>query len=124
MNVAFSCRSAWFSYKVAAKGENALHPAIEAVGNTDTEMLKSFVAAGVLLAAAASAQAANAVNLDSEPRTLIVTEGGSKSELTLAAGETVDFCPSGCFVTLPNGDIQPLTGGETIEISGGVGRVK
>ena len=87
-------------------------------------MLKSFVAAGLLLAAAASAQAASAVNLDSEPRTLIVTEGGSKSELTLAGGETVDFCPNGCFVTLPNGDIQPLTGGETVEISGGVGRVK
>ena len=87
-------------------------------------MLKSFVAAGLLLAAAGSAQAASAVNLDSEPHTLIVTEGGSKSELTLAGGEIVDFCPSGCFVTLPNGDIQTLTGGETVEISGGVGRVK
>lgn len=68
--------------------------------------------------------AASAVNRDSEPRTLIVTEGGSKSELALAGGETVEFCPSGCFVTLPNGDLEALTGSETIEISGGVARIK
>ena len=54
--------------------------------------------------------AASAINLDSEPRTLIVTEGGSKSELALAGGETVNFCPSGCFVTMPNGDLEALTG--------------
>jgi len=64
------------------------------------------------------------VNRDSETRTLIVTEGGSKSELALAAGETVDFCPNGCFVTMPNGDLEALSGGETVEIVGGVGRVK
>ena len=68
--------------------------------------------------------AASAVNRDSEPRTLIVTEGGSKSERALAGGETVEFCPSGCFVTLPNGDLEALTGSETIEISGGVARIK
>ena len=77
-----------------------------------------------LLAAGASAEAASAVNLDSESRTLIVTEGGSKSELALGGGESVDFCPNGCFVTMPNGDIEALTGNETVEISGGVGRVK
>ena len=87
-------------------------------------MLRSIVVATALLAAVASAGAASAVNRDSEPRTLIVTEGGSKSELALAAGETVDFCPNGCFVTMPNGDLEALTGGETVEISGGVGRVK
>ena len=64
--------------------------------------------------------AASAVNLDNEPRTLIVTEGGNKPELALAAGETVEFCPAGCFVTMPNGDREALTGSETIEISGGV----
>jgi hypothetical protein len=48
-------------------------------------MLKTLVAAFAVLAAAASAQAASAVNLDQEPRTLIVTEGGNKSELALAA---------------------------------------
>lgn len=87
-------------------------------------MLKTLVATMALLAAAVSAQAASAVNLDQEPRTLIVTEGGSKSELALGAGETVDFCQSGCFVTLPNGDIEALTGSETVEISGGVARIK
>ncbi len=75
-------------------------------------MLKTLVATLALLAAGASAQAASAVNLDSEPHTLIVTEGGSKSELAIGAGETVDFCSSGCFVTLPNGDLEALTGGE------------
>lgn len=87
-------------------------------------MRKTFVALAIFLAAGSAAHAASAVNLDSEPRTLIVTEGGSKSELALGAKETVDFCANGCFVTLPNGDIEALTGSETIEISGGVARIK
>lgn len=86
-------------------------------------MWKSFVAV-VFLAATASAHAASAVNKDAETRTLIVTEGGSKSELALAGGETVEFCSGGCFVTLPNGDLEALTGSETVEISGGVARIK
>ena len=57
-------------------------------------------------------------------RTLIVTEGGTRTELALAAGETVEFCSSGCFVTMPNGDLEALTGSETIEISNGVARIK
>ena len=87
-------------------------------------MLRCLVVYAALLAASGSAFAASAVNLDAETRTLIVTEGGSKSELAVAAGETVDFCPSGCFVTMPNGDLEALTGAETVEISGGVGRIK
>jgi hypothetical protein len=87
-------------------------------------MWKSLVAAVALLAAGGSAYAASAVNKDAQTRTLIVTEGGSKSELALAAGETVEFCSSGCFVTLPNGDLEALTGSETVEISGGVARIK
>jgi hypothetical protein len=87
-------------------------------------MWKSLVAAVALLAAGGSAYAASAVNKDAQTRTLIVTEGGSKSELALAAGETVEFCSSGCFVTMPNGDLEALTGSETIEISGGVARIK
>lgn len=87
--------------------------------------MKNFVVAAVcLLVVGNGAHAASAVNLDSEPRTLIVTEGGSKSELALAAGETVEFCSGGCFVTMPNGDREALTGNETIEISGGVARIK
>lgn len=87
-------------------------------------MLKSLVAIAAIAVATGSAGAASAVNHDSETRTLIVTEGGNKSELALAAGETVEFCSSGCFVTLPNGDLEALTGSETIEISGGVAKIK
>lgn len=87
-------------------------------------MKKFCLAFAALLAMSGTGMTASAVNLDSEPRTLIVTEGGSKSELALAAGETVEFCPSGCFVTMPNGDREVLTGTETIEISGGVGKVR
>ncbi|PZO72652.1 MAG: hypothetical protein DI629_20630 [Mesorhizobium amorphae] len=68
--------------------------------------------------------AASAVNLDGEPFTLTVTENGAQSEITVGAGETLDFCSDGCFVTLPNGDRAALTGGETLEISGGAARVK
>ncbi len=87
-------------------------------------MWKSLIAAVAFLAAGGAAFAASAVNRDSETRTLIVTEGGSKSELNLAGGETVQFCSGGCFVTLPNGDLEALTGSETIEISGGVAKIK
>ncbi|WP_378950333.1 hypothetical protein [Mesorhizobium sp. ANAO-SY3R2] len=88
-------------------------------------MNRFLVASGALiLAMSGAAFAASAVNRDSEPRTLIVTEGGSKSELAIAAGETVEFCSSGCFVTLPNGDREALSGSETVEISGGSARIK
>lgn len=87
-------------------------------------MLKSVVALAALFAVSGAAFGASAVNLDAETRTLVVTEGGSKSELSLASGETVEFCANGCFVTMPNGDREALTGSETVEISGGVGRIK
>jgi hypothetical protein len=87
-------------------------------------MWKSLVAAVALAIVAGSANAASAVNKDAETRTLVVTEGGSKTDLALAAGETVEFCSNGCFVTLPNGDLEALTGSETVEISGGVARIK
>ena len=87
-------------------------------------MWKSLVAAAVVTTVAGQAFAASAVNQDKETRTLVVTEGGSKTELTLAAGETVQFCPNGCFVTFPNGDLEALTGAETVEISGGVAKIK
>jgi hypothetical protein len=77
-----------------------------------------------LLVASGVANAATAVNKDAETRTLIVTEGGSRSELSIAGGETVEFCVSGCFVTLPNGDREALSGSETLEISGGAVRIK
>lgn len=87
-------------------------------------MNRYLVAVATVLALGGAAQGASAVNLDAEPRTLVVTEGGARSELLLAAGETVEFCSTGCFVTLPNGDREALTGSETLEIVGGAGRIK
>ena len=87
-------------------------------------MWRPLLAATVLAAIAGQAFAASAVNRDNEARTLVVTEGGNKTELTLAAGETAQFCPNGCFVTFPNGDLEALTGAETVEISGGVAKIK
>ncbi|MBN9233740.1 MULTISPECIES: hypothetical protein [Phyllobacteriaceae] len=87
-------------------------------------MWKSLIAAAALFAASGVGHTASAVNKDAETRTLVVTEGGGRSELTLAGGETVQFCPNGCFVTLPNGDLEALTGSETIVISGGAATVK
>lgn len=98
--------------------------ATEAVATPVKAMNKFLIAIAVLAGAASSAHSASAVNKDSEPRTIIVTEGGDKTELSLAAGETLEFCAGGCFVTLPNGDREALTGSETIEILDGVARIK
>jgi hypothetical protein len=87
-------------------------------------MLKFCVATAMLIAAGGEAFAASATNLDSEPRTLLVTEGGNQTELAVAGGETVEFCQTGCFVTMPNGDREALTGSEIIEISNGVAKIK
>ena len=76
------------------------------------------------LALPRAAQAANAVNKDAEPRTLVVTENGDQSDVAVAPVQTVQFCDAGCFVTLPNGDREALTGTETIEIFGGKARIK
>jgi hypothetical protein len=87
-------------------------------------MLKFCVATAMLLAASGQALAASATNLDNEPRSLIVTEGGNQTELVVGAGETVEFCLTGCFVTMPNGDREALTGSEIIEIANGVAKIK
>jgi hypothetical protein len=87
-------------------------------------MRKTFIAAAILVAFGGVAHAASVVNKDAETRTLIVTEGGSTTELALAAGEAAEFCPNGCFVTMPNGDLEALTGSETVEISDGIARIK
>jgi len=87
-------------------------------------MWKSFIAAVAFVAAGQTALAATAINKDSQPRSLMVTEGGGKSELALAAGESVEFCQNGCFVTLPNGDLEALTGAETVTISNGVATIR
>lgn len=77
-----------------------------------------------VLAAGGAAHAASAINLDSEQQTIVVTEGGSRTEIVIGPGESVEFCPTSCFVTFPNGDRQALTGSETIEIAQGRGRIR
>ena len=91
---------------------------------TDIQMLRFCAAILMLAAVGGQAHSASAVNHDSEPHTLIVTEGDSKTELAVGAGETVQFCQTGCFVTMPNGDREALSGSEVIEISGGLAKIK
>jgi len=83
-----------------------------------------MISAFALAISAMPAAAATVVNSDAEARTLIVVEGSDKSELTVGPGESQEFCPSGCFVTMPNGDREALTGTETLEISGGQGKIR
>lgn len=52
-------------------------------------MKKLLIGFAALVAAANAAMSATAVNKDGEPRTIVVTEGGDKSELSIAAGETL-----------------------------------
>jgi hypothetical protein len=87
-------------------------------------MMKSMFLALAVATSTGSAFAASVVNRDADPVSLVVTEGGTKTELSVAGGETVQFCASGCFVTMPNGDREALTGAETLEISGGKAQIK
>jgi plastocyanin len=82
--------------------------------------MKKFVVSLVaLLAVTGGAQAASITNADQQVQELTVTEGGSQETLQLSPGDTVEFCPTGCFVTMPSGDREALTGAETIDIVGG-----
>lgn len=82
-------------------------------------MKKLIIATLFLAGMAAPGLAASLTNKDGDTRTLIVSEGASKSELSVASGETVSICPNGCFLTMPNGDREALKGNEMIEISNG-----
>ncbi|MGJ8569734.1 MAG: hypothetical protein ACSHXI_03425 [Hoeflea sp.] len=66
-----------------------------------------------------SAKAATITNKDEQSQVLIVTESGNKIEMAIEAGATVNFCPAGCFVTMPSGDRETLAGSETIAIVNG-----
>lgn len=69
------------------------------------------------------ASAATVTNLDDETHTLVVTEGGEQVELAVGAGETIEICPEGCFVVMPNGDREVLTGSETLQIEASRGTI-
>lgn len=87
-------------------------------------MKKTVFTILAVLALNGVASAASVINRDGEPVTLLVTEGSDKVELSVGPGETVEFCSGGCFMTLPNGDREVLTGAETVEISGGAASIK
>lgn len=73
----------------------------------------------ISLAILGAATAASVTNQDAQSHVLIVTEAGDKIELVIEAGATVNFCPSGCFVTMPSGDKETLGGAEKVEIENG-----
>ncbi|MBL8907236.1 MAG: hypothetical protein JNM20_11215 [Rhizobiales bacterium] len=77
------------------------------------------IAALVLTGMVGAAAAATVTNGDGQAVLLKVTEGSQQSELAVGPGQTVEFCASGCFVTMPNGDREALTGSEQVTISGG-----
>lgn len=68
---------------------------------------------------AAPAFAASLVNLDSEAHFITVTEGANRDQIAVGANQTLQFCRSGCFVTLPNGERAALAGTEIVEITEG-----
>lgn len=68
--------------------------------------------------------AATVTNKDAQSHILLVTEGSDKVEVVVEAGATTVFCPVGCFVTMPSGDRETLSGSETIEIVNGTAIIK
>jgi hypothetical protein len=82
-------------------------------------MKRLMVVMLVLTGFSGAVAAATVTNGDSDAVLLKVTEGSQQTELAVGAGETVEFCASGCFVTMPNGDREALSGTEKVTISGG-----
>ncbi len=93
-------------------------------GNADTDMKSLVAAIFATIAFAGAAQAANIVNLDQQAHSLQITENGVQSDIGIQPGETVSACAAGCFITMPSGDRETLTGGETVEIVGGKAVIK
>lgn len=67
----------------------------------------------------ALAFATTVINHDAVPYTLLVTEAGQQFEVVVSAGDSIEICPAGCFVVMPNGDREALTGTERLEIQSG-----
>ena len=84
-------------------------------------MTRLLVSTTIALVAAlsSSANATTVINYDEVPYTLLVTEAGQQIEVVIRAGDSIEICPSGCFVVMPNGDREALTGTERLEIQSG-----
>lgn len=86
--------------------------------------MKTLFLTGTLLMFATAASAATIVNTDDKAHMLVITEGGQQAEVGIGPGESIGACNSGCFIKMPNGDRETLSGGETVEISGGKAKIK
>lgn len=84
-----------------------------------SKILKIASAAAILVASAGFVQAASLENKDAGTHTVTVTDQGVKTELAVAAGEVINFCNGGCFLTMPNGDRAALSGNEAVQIVNG-----
>lgn len=82
-------------------------------------MKRLILTFSMLAVTAGGALAASVTNKDADVQVLVVTEDGSKREVAIEAGARVDICPAGCFITLPSGDRETLSGSETLDIVGG-----
>jgi len=79
--------------------------------------------AAALIAANASAFAADVSNADAEAVTIVVTENGERKEVEIAAGAAMELCLSGCFVSFPAGGMLALTGNEKVVVEQGEGKI-
>ena len=87
--------------------------------------MKNIMAATFLvLSLSSGAIAATVTNAGSGAVVLVVVENGNRMEISIDAGSSEQICPSGCFVTLPNGDRVGLEGGETVEIKDGAATIR
>ena len=88
-------------------------------------MIKIMILASVALALGTGlSHAATVINKDGAAIMIVVTEGGQKTEVGIEPGKSVNVCGGGCFVTMPNGDRETLTGSETVEINAGKASIK
>ncbi|MBW3095782.1 hypothetical protein [Pseudohoeflea coraliihabitans] len=83
-------------------------------------MIRVLLSLMVLAVSGGGAFAATFTNKDSETQVIVVTEDGTPREVTIDAGQSVDICPAGCFVTMPLGDRETFLGSESVDILGGV----
>ncbi|PWV99024.1 hypothetical protein DFR52_104315 [Hoeflea marina] len=82
-------------------------------------MNQVLIAIALILAPVSSALSATVINKDAQAQVLVVTEDGNTVNVAVDAGGQIEFCPNGCFVTMPSGDRETLSGSETIEIVNG-----
>ena len=71
-----------------------------------------------------AAAAATLKNTGSKAVVVQVADSSGRMNVSIEPGASEDVCPSGCFVTLPNGDRLGLGGSETVDIHDGTASVQ